>query len=332
MAFCGLYSGFFVLPALFYARLFQIPTVLSYHTHVPAYLPSYLHPWLVPIIAPILWQWIRFTHSLADLTLVTSSAIQKEFSEHLVPNVQVWKKGIDIERFHPRFYSESMRCRMMRSDSTTRKMASNSTNIRDVKDPSLLLLYLGRLATEKRIEKLRQVLENIPNSHLCIVGTGPHEAFLQQYFAHTSTAFLGELHGEELSQAYASADVFVFPSDTETLGFVVLEAMASGLPVVAANAGGIPDIIQKNGTTGILVDRDEQYTEYVRNLDNDVRLRRSLSAAGRQAVEQWTWNASMAQICETQYRLAQEQFQRRWQVRWIRQFQQACRNLERFLC
>jgi len=194
-------------------------------------------------------------------------------------------------------------------------------------DPAapLLLLYVGRLAAEKRIEKIKTVLEHTPNADLCIVGTGPHEDFLRHYFANTSTVFLGELHGTELSQAYASADIFVFPSDSETLGFVVLEAMASEIPVVAANAGGLPNIIMDdantnatNINTGFLVDRDEDYTRFVRQLGEDKELRKRIASAGRRSAERWTWNASMAQLCDDHYKTAQRNFDQTWHVRWSR--------------
>lgn len=83
----------------------------------------------------------------------------------------------------------------------------------------------------------------IPEARLALVGTGPDAEALKDYFAGTKTVLTGTMTGEPLSQAFASADVFVMPSDSETLGFVVLESMASGVPVVGADAGGIPDLI-----------------------------------------------------------------------------------------
>jgi sulfoquinovosyltransferase len=323
-------SGFFVVPSLCYARLFQIPVVFSYHTHIPVYIPSYLPLWLAPISIQAVWWWIRFTHSLADLTLVTSNAIQEEFHTRGITNVKVWQKAIDADRFHPRHYSESMRRRMKAPHHSTNLTAPKKTSVveghtviqLDKRDEELfsplLLLYVGRLAAEKRIERIRTVLENTPNSTLCIVGRGPYEDFLRNYFANTSTVFLGELHGAELSQAYASADVFVFPSDSETLGFVVLEAMASEIPVVAANAGGLPNIIDANATTGFLADRDEDYTRFIRQLGEDKQLRKRIASAGRRAAEQWTWNASMAQVCEEHYKTAQKNFDQAWRVRFSR--------------
>jgi len=102
---------------------------------------------------------------------------------------------------------------------------------------------------EKNLEFLKGILARIPNLRLALVGDGPGREDLKKIFAGTKTIFTGMLHGNELSSAYASADVFVMPSETETLGFVVMEAMASEVPVVAVRAGGIPDIITTQGNS-----------------------------------------------------------------------------------
>jgi sulfoquinovosyltransferase len=93
------------------------------------------------------------------------------------------------------------------------------------------LLHVARLAHEKRLVDLKAILERMPNLRLCIVGHGPQKVELQEYFKGTKTVFLGHLSGMELSEAFASADVFVMPSDSETLGFVFMESMAPGVPV-----------------------------------------------------------------------------------------------------
>lgn len=139
---------------------------------------------------------------------------------------QVWRKGVDTEVFHPRFFSTEMRSRMTDGHP---------------EDP--LIVYVGRLGNEKNLTFLKEILQRIPNLRLAFVGDGPYREELQLAFEGTRTTFVGMLHGDDLSAAYASADVFVMPSETETLGFVVMEAMASKLPVVAVRAGGIPDII-----------------------------------------------------------------------------------------
>ena len=199
--------GFMMLAAIFYSRLFQIPLVASYHTHLPVYVRSYVPRWLGlrRLCEHLSWMCIRFFHSMADATVVTSPQIQAEFQQHRVPKCFLWEKGIDTRRFHPSFWNDGMRNRMT-----------------DGHPDDFLMVYIGRLGKEKRLTELRDILERMPNTRLCIVGHGPYEKALRQHFAGTRTVFTGLLQGEELSQAFASADAFCMPSDSETLGFVCL--------------------------------------------------------------------------------------------------------------
>merc|ERR1711920_533449 len=152
------------------------------------------------------------------------------------PRVDVWRKGIDTVRFDPKFKSEEMRKKMT-----------------DGNPDDFTMVYVGRLGAEKRLKDIKPILERMPNARLCIVGGGPQAEELHEHFAGTNTVFTGQMSGDDLSSAFASADAFIMPSDSETLGFVVLEAMASGVPVVGANAGGIPNLID-DGKTSFLVE------------------------------------------------------------------------------
>ena len=111
------------------------------------------------------------------------------------------------------------------------------------------------------------------------------------------------LRGEELAAAYASADVFLMPSESETLGFVVLEAMASGKPVVAVRAGGIPDILKKEGQTGFLYDSGDIETAsgLVERLVEDVELRNAVGRNAREEVSNWDWRAATKHLLRVQY-------------------------------
>jgi sulfoquinovosyltransferase len=298
----------------------------------------------------MIWWWIRWTHSLADLTLVTSTALQEQFQAHHQMNmtprsVQVWEKGIDTERFHPRHASKEMRRRLIMGSSSSSSMdhhrndedANHNDDLDDQEeDDVVVLLYVGRLAAEKQLLILQPVLEQLQllsnnATRLCFVGTGPQEDVLKKKFAAsssttTTTTFLGELHGEELSQAYASADIFVFPSDSETLGFVAMEAMASGLPVVGANAGGIPNMID-HGHTGYLVDdykneaNSDEYVSRIHELQTNATKRNEMGVLARRATEEWSWEASMSNLLHVQYPQARANYERRWSVRlWRRLF------------
>jgi glycosyltransferase involved in cell wall biosynthesis len=163
-------------------------------------------------------------HNRADLNLCPSHFTKRQLETQGFERVQVWGRGVDTVRFNPGHREATWRMRL--SDGNPDK---------------LLLLYVGRLAVEKRVDWLRPLLDVLPNVRLAIVGDGPLRASLEQRFAGTPTVFTGYLRGQDLSSAYASADLFVFPSASETFGNVVLEAMASGLPVIAPRYGGPVD-------------------------------------------------------------------------------------------
>eukprot|EP01025_Chloroclados_australasicus_P050333 TRINITY_DN5776_c0_g1_i4.p2 TRINITY_DN5776_c0_g1~~TRINITY_DN5776_c0_g1_i4.p2 ORF type:complete len:216 (-),score=29.58 TRINITY_DN5776_c0_g1_i4:367-1014(-) len=166
-----------------------------------------------------------------------------------------------------------------------------------------LMVHVGRLGHEKNLKFLKQILERIPNLRLAFVGDGPARQELEEHFQGTKTVFLGMLSGETLSSAYASGDFFAMPSESETLGFVVLEAMASSIPVVAVKAGGIPDIVTKPGVNGFLYERGnvDEAVEYINNLLSDDGLRQRVAEAGRQEVSKWDWHASTKNLLRKQY-------------------------------
>jgi glycosyltransferase involved in cell wall biosynthesis len=153
---------------------------------------------------------------------------------------------------------------------------------------SPLLVYVGRLSPEKDIERLKPILEALPGARLALVGDGPHRKALDKLFAGLPVYMAGFLRGEELAAAYASADVFVMPSRTETLGLVVLEAMSSGLPVVAARAGGIPEMIV-DGKTGALFDTESQAVPAIRHLLECPENRRRMGVAARTWAAEHSW-------------------------------------------
>lgn len=296
--------GFLLFAGLFYARVMRIPLLLSYHTHLPLYGREYVG--YVPGIEEMAWSALRFVHNRADLTLVTSPQMKDEMTAHGIANVDVWRKGIDTARFHPRYRNASnMRRRMLGNDDGTDDIAD---------DDRFLLVYVGRLGAEKRLKDLRPIIEKLGPSgaRLCIVGRGPQETELKEYFANTYTIFTGQLVGDELSAAFASADAFVMPSDSETLGFVVLESMASGVPVVGCAAGGIPDLIRE-GDTGYLVQPGDidGYVDRCRKLMTDGELRIQMGVRARAEAERWGWEAATSVLRNVQYEKAMVNFHSR---------------------
>jgi glycosyltransferase involved in cell wall biosynthesis len=264
------------LGGIYYAKAMQVPLVASYHTH----LPQYLHHYGWGILEGFLWELLKSAHNQAELNLCTSTAMVQELTNHGIERVDLWQRGVDTETFHPSLASEEMRSRLSQGH-----------------PKSPLLLYIGRLGAEKEIERIKPVLEAIPNARLALVGDGPNRLALEQHFAGTPTNFVGYLGGKELASAYASADAFIFPSRTETLGLVLLEAMAAGCPVVAARSGGIPDIVT-DGANGYLFEpTDEQgaIAATVRLLSHQNE-RESLRQNARREAERWGWAAATRQL------------------------------------
>ncbi len=295
--------GMFLFLAILASQLYQIPLLMSYHTHIPIYARSYFPPPFNHLLEYLAWWVLLILHWFADLTLVTSPQIADEFRERYgraflppIP-IRVWRKGIDTKKFHPKYKDSQMRDRMTAGG----------------KSDDLLVVYIGRLGKEKRLKDLRGVLVEMENrqisTRLCIVGDGPEYDGLRRHFKGSSTIFTGRLDGIDLSKAFASGDIFCMPSDSETLGFVVLESMASGVPCVAANAGGPIDLIN-DGSTGYLVPPGDvmAFADRLEELQKNVELRRKMSLAGREETEKWSWYASMDDIREQAYPICIENF------------------------
>jgi glycosyltransferase involved in cell wall biosynthesis len=257
------------------------PLVASYHTHLPKYLEHYG----LGMLEPVLWELLKMAHNQAQLNLCTSTAMVAELSEKGIQHTALWQRGVDTELFRPELRSQSMRERLLGGRS----------------DTGQLLLYIGRLSAEKQIERIRPVLDAMPNARLALVGDGPYRQQLETLFAGSAANFVGYLAGEELASAYASADAFLFPSSTETLGLVLLEAMAAGCPVVGANRGGIPDIVS-DGVNGCLYEPDGvdggagSLAAATQRLLGDPDEREQLRRNAREEAERWGWAGATAQL------------------------------------
>lgn len=262
---------------IYYAKKQNRPLVASYHTYLGKYL-SYYHL-DYPIVHKALWGLERFIHNKALVNLCTSETVRQELQHQGFKNVKVLRRGVDTENRHPRFKDADMRRRLSQGQ-----------------DHKKLLLFVGRLAPEKEIDRLLPLMEKRTDLHLAIVGDGPDRDRLESLFANTPTTFTGFLHGKDLSQAYASADAFIFPSVSETLGLVILEAMASGLPVIAARSGPTLEQIQE-GVNGLLFDVDDPKTleDAVDKLDNPTIVG-PIQAQVRQEAEAYAWPVTSAEL------------------------------------
>jgi glycosyltransferase involved in cell wall biosynthesis len=264
------------LGGLYYAKSLDVPLVASYHTHLPKYLEHYG----LGMLEGVLWELLKAVHNQAQINLCTSTAMQEALTDHGIERVAVWQKGVDTELFQPHLGSLEMRSHLTQGH-----------------PESPLLLYVGRLSAEKEIDRIKPVLQAIPGARLALVGDGPYRQELEKHFADTPTHFVGYMTGQTLASAFASADAFVFPSRTETLGLVLLEAMAAGCPVIAANAGGIPDIVT-DGVNGYLFDPSEEggAIAATQKLLAHAAERETLRQNARLEAELWGWSAATRQL------------------------------------
>jgi glycosyltransferase involved in cell wall biosynthesis len=266
------------LGGLYYAKSLDVPLVASYHTHLPKYLEHYG----LGMLEGVLWELLKALHNQAQINLCTSTAMQEALTSHGIESVEVWQKGVDTELFRPELANQAVRSHLSQGH-----------------PESPILLYVGRLSAEKEIDRIKPVLEAIPDARLALVGDGPYRQDLEKHFEGTPTHFVGYLTGADLAAAFASADAFIFPSRTETLGLVLMEAMAAGCPVIAANAGGIPDIVT-DGVNGYLFDPADDHgaIEATQRLLNHQLEREVLRRNARLEAEKWGWAAATRQLRE----------------------------------
>jgi glycosyltransferase involved in cell wall biosynthesis len=265
------------------AKQRNLPLLASYHTDIVQYAVHLKLSLLQGFTKNVL----RDIHNQAHVNLCTSQPMVNSAKGLGIKRVRLWPKAVDTLRYHPKNFSKEMRIRLTNGQ------------------PELpLMLYVGRLSNEKRLDWLYAPITQLSNMRLAFIGSGPAEAQLRERFKNTNTTFMGYMSGQELAEAYASADVFAFPSDTETLGFVAMEAMASGVPAVGARAGGIPDVIEhgKNGlmfTPGDLGD----LTGQLKTLLFNPELRKRFSLQARKDMEKWSWKAATEKLIDY-YQLA----------------------------
>ena len=269
------------LGGIWLAKSNNIPLIASYHTHLPKYLEHYG----MGMLEPLLWELLKAAHNQALLNLCTSTAMVEELESKGIKRTALWQRGVDTETFKPEFRNQKMRNKLLGK----------------YPDKNSLLIYVGRLSAEKQIERIKPVLEEIPDACLALVGDGPYRNQLEKIFENTQTNFIGYLSGEELASAYASGDIFLFPSSTETLGLVLLEAMAAGCPVIGANKGGIPDIIN-DGVNGCLYDPDgvdqgkSSLIEATKKILNNNTKKENMRIEARNESEKWNWSQATLQL------------------------------------
>jgi phosphatidylinositol alpha 1,6-mannosyltransferase len=257
-----------------------IACVSSYHTDFSRYTAEYGIGWLRQ---PVMSYLARF-HRRSLRTYTPSGPSKSDLIRNGVTDVEVWGRGVDVTTYAPSHFSEALRERL--------QLGSRFT-----------FLYVGRLAAEKNAETIveayaKAVAQLPPDStRLVIAGAGPKEAAVRAA-SPPGTIFLGYLDRHtELPALYASSHAFLFASLTETLGLVVLEAMASGLPVIAAPSGGVADHL-RDGVNGIAYP-DSDATAMAAAmvaLATDPALRRRLSEGARRTAEALSWDHELDRL------------------------------------
>ncbi|MBV9458040.1 MAG: glycosyltransferase family 1 protein [Bradyrhizobium sp.] len=184
-----------------------LPFTTSFHTRFPDYVSA-----RAPVPESWVWATLRWFHGASRAVMAATPALAEELQSRGFPNVVLWPRGVDTKLFHPRDVYLCL--------------------------PKPVFLCVGRLAVEKNLEAFLSL--DLPGTKV-IVGDGPARPELEQ--AYPDAVFLGSLEGEALAAVYASADVFVFPSRTDTFGLVLLESLASGLPIAAFPVAGPRDVI-----------------------------------------------------------------------------------------
>lgn len=261
------------------ARQNRIPVIANYQTDIPGYAHAYGYGFM----ADLTRNWLRYLHNGCHLTLVPSTFTMKQLTQWGYRRLRRWGRGVDGERFSPNKASAEWRARLLNG-----------------RDPdSLLCIYAGRLANEKRVDLLLE-LARLPGVALTLIGDGALREELETLFAGTGTHFTGYLYGEDLADAYASADVFAFAGGVETFGQVVQEAMASGLPAIVVNEGGVTDIVTDGVNGFVVAPTVEAFADAARRLRDDDDLYTRLSDNARAYAEERPWSAVMAEM-ETHY-------------------------------
>lgn len=271
--------GFVSFAAIYYARWLGVPLLASSHTHIPSYARYYHLTWL----EPFLWFCFRTIHNRAAINLCSSKATLAELEARGFRNLALWERGVDLELFSPRRRSETMRIRLLNGMDSKKK----------------ILLFVGRPASEKGIQRLRTCLDQVPDLHLAIVGEGLYRKELEQIFEGANVTFLGYLFGDELAEAYVSADGFIFLSTTETLGLVLYEAMVSGLPIIAVESPATRKVL-KGGQAGFMFDplHSKSIIDTVKRFINDEQKRAEVQTRAARIVTKLDWSGPTQQLVD----------------------------------
>jgi phosphatidylinositol alpha 1,6-mannosyltransferase len=251
------------------ARHLGVPSVAVFQTDVAGFAESYG----VGVMSRAAWTWTRRLHSKADRTLAPSTSAMENLEAHGIPRVQHWGRGVDVTGYVPSARDAALRAAWS-------------------PEGKQIVGFVGRLAPEKHVERLAGVAAR-DDLQVVVVGDGVDRPKLEKLMP--SAVFTGALYGPELATAYASMDVFVHPGEHETFCQAVQEAMASGLPVIAPDAGGPRDLVTPMHT-GLLLSVPEFEARLPTAVDHLLAERARYSVAARKSVLARTWPQVCAQL------------------------------------
>ena len=259
------------------ANRLGVPSVAIYQTDVAGFARRNG----LGMTSAIAWKYVRWVHEGADLTLVPSSASEYDLRQAGVKRLARWGRGVDLDRYHPR---------------NRQTPAAIALRERLSPDGEVVVGYIGRIAPEKQVERLR-TLRGLPGVAVAVAGDGPAMESVRRELRGMHVTMLGRLGGADLAAAYAALDVFVHTGSEETFGQTVQEAHASGLPVIAPRAGGPIDLVD-HGTDGLLFrpSDDRSLRAAVAMLAKDVPLRLRMGESGRRKVLGRGWDVLGAEL------------------------------------
>ena len=275
------------LAALFIARLLDLPIDGTYHTSLPQYAQYLTED---ATIEDLMWRYILWFYNQMQTIYAPSSSTAAELAARGLDAARIltFPRGVDLYRFHPGKRNGILADRYQ------------------ITAAALKLLYVGRVSKEKNLQMLARAFMTIsaarPDVHLVVVGDGPYLEEMREVLAGYPCTFTGYLEGEDLAAVYAAGDIFVFPSATDTFGNVVLEAQASGLPVIVSDVGG-PQENMLPGQTGLVIrpDDESELVAAVLSLIDDPARRQQMSQAARAYIE----NRSFSQAFQATWELYQ---------------------------
>lgn len=251
----------------------NIPVVSSYHTHFSSYLKYYK----LTLLEPFMWKYLRWFYSKCIMVFVPSYSMSEILeAKQIKSDLRIWARGIESDKFSPVF----------RSDKWRRE--------KGFKPEDIVISFVSRLVWEKNLNLFADLVKSLsseyPQVKALIVGDGPAYEEVKEIIP--EAVFTGFLEGEDLATAYASSDLFFFPSDTETFGNVTLEAMASGLPCIVADATGSKSLVE-HGVNGFLAPAGEpdDFYKLIENLIVNTELREKMAAASIEKAVNYSWDS-----------------------------------------